>query len=393
MIERRHLLLGGLAGLIAPAAHGQGGGGPGGQGGNPGGPAGQDRIGDRANDPRGGYLPQQSIDVPLQPQPPRIRAFVVSQSYRSTPAYTLANTTRDAALIARSFQQLNLDAVSALVDADPAQTMAGIASYLRTIDENTIAMVYVAGHGLEIGGENLLMLEGGTDFLSLQALVQALRERAGIAVLFLDACRNNPLAGPPPEQAQVARSIGSTRDGVRLQTANIEELRARAGGAAGRIRPFTLQGSGIRIDLFHRSRQRRLRRRQRQPQRPVRRGAGPLHPSADEPGRHRLADHGRSAPRHPAAAIALEPGLDRPADLLVGPSPPAAVAAERLDLADQSVDILWRDDARRPRIRRDALDHRREHLAAEFDEMTDSGRGHRLDALAPADHAGDLLEQ
>lgn len=247
MIDRRYALLGGLAGLLAPAiaaAQGGGGGGGGQGGGNAGGAAGQDRIGERAGE-RSGFVPQQSIDVPLQPQPPRIRAFVVSQSYRSTPAYTLANTTRDAALIGRSFQHLNLDSVSALVDADPAQTMAGIASYLRTVDENTIAIVYVAGHGVEIGGENLLMLEGGTDFLSLQALVQALRERAGIAILFLDACRNNPLAAPPPADAQISRTL--TRDGVRLQTANIEELRARAGGAAGRIRPFTLQGSGIRI--------------------------------------------------------------------------------------------------------------------------------------------------
>jgi uncharacterized caspase-like protein len=250
MIDRRQLLLSGLAGLLAPAssfAQGGGGGGGGGQGpgGNPGGPGGQDRIGDRAGDPRSGYQPQQSIEVPLQPQPPRIRAFVVSQSYQSTPAYSLANTTRDAALIGRSFQQLNLDAVSALVDAGPAQTTAGIASYLRTVDENTIAMVYVAGHGVEIGGENLLMLEGGTEFLSLQAFVQALRQRAGIAILFLDACRNNPLAGPLPADAQVARTL--TRDGVRLQTSSVEELRARSGAQAGRIRPFVLQGSGIRI--------------------------------------------------------------------------------------------------------------------------------------------------
>lgn len=189
----------------------------------------------------------QDMDPLPQAQPPRIRAFVVSQSYRSTPAYTLANTTRDAALVARSFQQLNLDAVSALVDADADQTLAGIANYLRSVDANSIAMVYVAGHGLEIGGENLLMLEGGETFLSLQTFVQALRERAGIAILFLDACRNNPLTGTLPADGQVSRTVLSTRDGIRLQTANLDELRARSRGAAGRIRPFALQGSGIRI--------------------------------------------------------------------------------------------------------------------------------------------------
>lgn len=247
MIDRRHVMLGGLAGLLASAAHAQGGGG-GGQGGQPGGnlgaPGGLD---DRARQDRTPDIPMQDMDPLPQPQPPRIRAFVVSQSYQSTPNYTLANTTRDAALIGRSFQQLGLDAVSALVDANPDQTLAGIANYLRTVDANTIAMVYVAGHGLEIGGENLLMLEGGETFLSLQALVQALRERAGIAILFLDACRNNPLLGTTPAEGEISRTVLSTRDGIRLQTANLDELRARSRGQAGRIRPFTLQGSGIRI--------------------------------------------------------------------------------------------------------------------------------------------------
>lgn len=242
MIDRRHLVLGGLAGLLASAARAQGGGG--GPGGPPGGPGG---LEDRTRLDQRPETPMQDMDPLPQPQPPRIRAFVVSQSYRSTPAYTLANTTRDTGLIGRSFQQLNLDAVSALVDANPDQTLAGIADYLRTVDANTIAMVYVAGHGLEIGGENLLMLEGGDSFLSLQALVQALRERAGMAILFLDACRNNPLTGAVPAERHVSRTVLSTRDGIRLQTANLDELRARSRGAAGRIRPFTLQGSGIRI--------------------------------------------------------------------------------------------------------------------------------------------------
>lgn len=244
MIDRRRVVLGGLAGLLTSAAEAQGGGGPGGP---PGGPAGPGALEDRTRFDQRPETPMQDMDPLPQPQPPRIRAFVVSQSYQSTPNFTLANTTRDAALIGRSFQQLGLDAVSALVDTNADQTLAGIANYLRTVDANTIAMVYVAGHGLEIGGENLLMLEGGETFLSLQALVQTLRERAGIAILFLDACRNNPLTGTVPADGEVSRTVPSTRDGIRLQTANLDELRARSRGAAGRIRPFTLQGSGIRI--------------------------------------------------------------------------------------------------------------------------------------------------
>ncbi|MGE3397252.1 MAG: caspase domain-containing protein [Sphingomonas sp.] len=242
-------MLGTLSGLLAPAiVQAQGGGGPGGPGpgGGPQGPAPNPQ--ERASGDYRGSDPMQRMDELPSPQPPRINAFIVSQSYRSTPAFTLANTTRDAALMSRSFQRLRFDAVSALVDADPQATLAGIADYLRTVDANTIALVYVAGHGVEIAGENLLMLEGANAFLSLQSMVQTLRERAGLAILFLDACRNNPLAGEAAAGGVVSRTIGgATGDGLRLQTANLDELRARAGAAPGRLRPFMLQGSGIKI--------------------------------------------------------------------------------------------------------------------------------------------------
>ena len=51
------------------------------------------------------------------------------------------------------------------------------------------------------------------------------------------------------------------------------------------------------------------------------------------------------------------------------------------------LDIVHRHDAGRRRVRRDALDHRAEDLAAEFDELGDAGVAHRRDALAPAHRA------
>ena len=242
MIDRRQLMLGGLAGMIAPAAlaaqPGPAGSAPAPQ------PPAPDVQQRRPDGPNEGARDRRSEDSLPARQPPRINAFIVSQSYRSTPAYTLANTTRDAALMARSFQEMRFDAVSAMVDADADTTLTGIRNYLRTVDSNTIALVYVAGHGLEIAGENLLMLEGGTAFLSLQATVAALRERAGIAILFLDACRNNPLAADPAARGIVSRMTGSD---LQLQTVSLDELRARSRGAPGRLRPFIVQGSGVRI--------------------------------------------------------------------------------------------------------------------------------------------------
>ena len=242
-LDRRQLLIG-LAGLAAPAlARAQGPGGPGPQPpqNNPGGERRPDPLGQRemGSDDMGQTGPVS--------QPPRIRAFVLSQSYRATPRFALANTTADAELIARAFRRLDFDSVVHHGDGSPAETAARIAAYLDSLDPNTIALVYVAGHGVEIGGENLLLLEGAESFLSLQALVQTMRQRAGIAILFLDACRNNPFGAEDAARARVSRAVALDSQGpVTLQTIGLAELSAAA-GAPGRLRAFQLQGSNIKI--------------------------------------------------------------------------------------------------------------------------------------------------
>jgi len=264
MIDRRQLMLGGLAGLAlpslalaqpaprpggAPAGGGAAGGNAGGVG-NLGAGGGQaSRLGDQANR-RSANRNQQMSETQQARQPPRISAMILSQSYQSSPGLTLANTTRDAALMARSFQQLRFDSVTVQTDGGAPETMARIATYLQTVDANTIALLYMAGHGVEIGGENLLLLEGGASFLSLQALVQLLQQRAGVTVLFLDACRNNPFGNVAAAIAgrRLTRTILS-QDGneVRIQTVDMAELRAAPAETLGRLRAFSLQGSQIKI--------------------------------------------------------------------------------------------------------------------------------------------------
>lgn len=265
MIDRRQLLAGGLAGLIVPALAeaqpgppprpgGNQGGNAGATGGNPaGGQVGNNgglgsRIGPRA-ERRAGSQREQGTTRP-DAQPPRISALILSQSYQSSPGLTLANTARDAALMARTFRQLRVDWITTQADGGAPETMTRIAAYLRTVDANTIALLYVAGHGVEIGGENLLLLDGGSSFLSLQALVQLLQQRAGVTVLFLDACRNNPFGNVAAAIAgrRLTRTIMAQEgDEIRIQTVAMDELRAAPAETLGRLRAFTLQGSQIKI--------------------------------------------------------------------------------------------------------------------------------------------------
>ncbi|MBV9884503.1 MAG: hypothetical protein JO276_15960, partial [Sphingomonadaceae bacterium] len=157
MIDRRFLLLGGLAGLALPArGFGQQPGGgapppappppapaPPSGGGFPQG-AGNAASQGQAAAQREGAQAQQSGMQPVQavqPQPARIEALVLSQSYPSTPQFALANTGRDGELIARAFQRLRFEQVNLQGDAEPEDTLARMLTYLRGIDGDTIAIV------------------------------------------------------------------------------------------------------------------------------------------------------------------------------------------------------------------------------------------------------------
>jgi len=252
MIDRRRVVLGGLAGLALPgfaAAQGPGGGPPGGApGGAPQGPGGQGQIGQQPNARHEAPQQQQQPVQATAPQPARIEALILAQSYQSTPEYALANTARDAELMARAFQRLRFDQVTVQSDGTAEEVMERLVAYLRGVDADTIALVYLAGHGMELGGENLLMLNGGSVFLSLQALVQALQLRAGVSILFLDACRNNPFRPAAGGGARVSRAVALGVDGaVRLQTVSLDELRTQYTETLGRLRAFSVQGSGIKI--------------------------------------------------------------------------------------------------------------------------------------------------
>lgn len=185
-----------------------------------------------------------------QPRQPR-RALLIAQSYRSTPRLFLPNTARDGLLMRDTLARLNFDQVLLLQDQGAQETLSGLGGFLRGIKPSDLVLLFVAGHGVEIGEENLLMLNGGEQFISLQALMETLQERTDTVVVFIDACRNNPY-DPIAGTAEVARSVAARaidagNAPLTVQTIGIDQVRGAINQEAGRLQPFTLQGSGIKI--------------------------------------------------------------------------------------------------------------------------------------------------
>jgi uncharacterized caspase-like protein len=181
----------------------------------------------------------------------RSRALILAQSYRYDGRLYLPNTSRDASLIQQTFQQLKFHQILTLQDQPASLTLVALGRFLGEIAKDDLVVVYLAGHGVEIGGENLLMLNGGEQFISLQTLVETLQNLSRTVVVFLDACRNNPYDGIPGS-GQVSRSLISRSAGlkaapIRVETVQVAELRQARREETRQLRAFSLTGSGIKI--------------------------------------------------------------------------------------------------------------------------------------------------
>ena len=136
-------------------------------------------------------------------------ALVVGNSTYSHIA-RLPNPENDAADMASALRRLGFDVTTAQ-DADRASLNEALRVFTRESVGADMALVFYAGHGLEMDGVNYLVpvdarLERDTDVRSKTgALDDVLAATAGasLRMVILDACRNNPLA--PSMQRTVAR--------------------------------------------------------------------------------------------------------------------------------------------------------------------------------------------
>lgn len=128
----------------------------------------------------------------------------------------LPNPANDATAMARSLSNVGFHVYQA-IDLDRAGMTDVIGQFLNAVTPGSEALVYYAGHGVELDGQNYLLpidirkLDPSqqyslrTDGISLTGVLQDLEWRKPrVSVVILDACRNNPF-----ERAGT-RSLGST---------------------------------------------------------------------------------------------------------------------------------------------------------------------------------------
>ena len=138
----------------------------------------------------------------------RIALVIGNAAYRIDP---LDNPVNDARLVAQSLKQSGF-AVSLQENLDRRGLVNALRDFGNRLGENTIALLYYAGHGLQLRDRNYLIPVdaeirsedeipiAGVDLGFMLGRMSAARSRINIVIL--DACRNNPFAGKGGPSAQ-----------------------------------------------------------------------------------------------------------------------------------------------------------------------------------------------
>jgi hypothetical protein len=125
----------------------------------------------------------------------------------------LPNPTNDARAMAKSLREIGF-VVTEGTDLDRTAMQATIRDFLRDAAQSQVAVVYYAGHGVQVDGRNYLVpvdiqLQGSsmTDtMMDLDTIMAGLDDQVRTNILIFDACRNNPMA-PRTASAVPERSI------------------------------------------------------------------------------------------------------------------------------------------------------------------------------------------
>lgn len=153
-------------------------------------------------------------------------AFLVGNSeYRAAPL--LQNPKADVALIADALEGLDFD-VTTRFDLSRSQIAQDLDAFLDANADADVTLFYFAGHGMQFENRNFLLgvdadlksvfdVESGG--LELARVIDLLSRKSKSALVFVDACRDNPLATRFYTENVSSTRAGMTRGLARLSTA------------------------------------------------------------------------------------------------------------------------------------------------------------------------------
>ena len=137
--------------------------------------------------------------VPAAGAEQRVALVIGNSAYARVPK--LANPANDATAVADLLRAAKFDVVQAHHDLGAAQIRRVLRDFSDSVSDADIAVVYFAGHGIEVEGTNYLIpvdavlardLDVEDEALSLDRVLRILEPAKRLRLVILDACRDNP---------------------------------------------------------------------------------------------------------------------------------------------------------------------------------------------------------
>jgi uncharacterized caspase-like protein len=170
----------------------------------------------------------------------RVALVLGISNYQNVPQ--LANPDNDAAAMSDVFKKAGFNVVELRRDLGVSDMRRVVREFAATASDADMAVVYYAGHGIEVDGANYLIPADAkllSDFdvedeaVSLDRILQAINPAKRLRLVILDACRDNPFSKKMKRDVGT-RSVGRGLAKIEPATANtLIAFAAKAGAVAG----------------------------------------------------------------------------------------------------------------------------------------------------------------
>src|SRR5882757_3590537 len=140
----------------------------------------------------------------------RVALVIGNSGYKNVAP--LQNPANDAAAVGGMFKRAGFDAVDSKLDLSVVEMRRALREFGNKARDADVAVIYYAGHGIELDGNNFLIpvdatLETDTDVYDetfpLDRVLISVESAKQLRLVILDACRDNPFA------KKMKRTVGS----------------------------------------------------------------------------------------------------------------------------------------------------------------------------------------
>jgi len=198
----------------------------------------------------------------------RVALIVGNGAYKGVPV--LSNPTNDATAVAGAFLRLGFS-VRLVSDATYDDMRRALLEFSQKARDSEMAIVFFAGHGIELGGENWLIpidaelksdLDTEQEAISLRSVMLMVSAASKLGVVMLDACRNNPFINKVKRSVatrSVSRGLSRVEPMNNVLVAYAAKDGTTASDGSGDHSPFTtallkhLETAGLDVTFLFRS--------------------------------------------------------------------------------------------------------------------------------------------